>query len=108
MSQIDPILERFVTSQGQLRAIPRKQGARLVLLQWLARQVVGPDESLSEAELGRRLRRFHQDVAMLRRYMVDYAVLERDPNGQRYRLAGEDSPSGPPPANTDQSDHPAA
>ncbi|PWH06868.1 hypothetical protein DEO23_08185 [Brachybacterium endophyticum] len=62
---------------GHLLSIPAKRKTRLaVLLELLAR--FAPGESYTEAQVGDILRPIHEDVAFLRRELVDYGYLERD------------------------------
>lgn len=62
---------------GALERIPAKRKTRLsVLLELLAR--FAPGEIYTEAEVGDILRPVHEDVAYLRRELVDYGYLERD------------------------------
>lgn len=62
---------------GALESIPAKRRARVaVLLELLAR--FAPGETYSEQEVGDILRPVHEDVAYLRRELVDYGYLERD------------------------------
>ncbi|MFE5776651.1 DUF2087 domain-containing protein [Brachybacterium sp. NPDC056505] len=62
---------------GVLERIPAKRTTRLsVLLELLAR--FAPGEVYTEADVGDILRPVHEDVAYLRRELVDYGYLERD------------------------------
>jgi hypothetical protein len=85
MSQIPDTITRFFTPEGQLRTIPAKAAPREAVLTWIAAQIITPGESLDEVTLNLRLRQFHEDVAMLRRYMIDARLLLRDPSGRNYR-----------------------
>jgi hypothetical protein len=82
----DAVLRAFVAPDGSLRSIPSKVGKRLVVLNYLALAFpIG--ETWPEAEVGEVLRRFHPDVAMLRRYLVDEGFLDRR-DGQYWRAGG--------------------
>ncbi|PKQ31715.1 MAG: hypothetical protein CVT62_07715 [Actinobacteria bacterium HGW-Actinobacteria-2] len=78
--------ERFLDSDGRLMGYPSKAPDRLELLQMLGPRVVGRDEDLPEAVLNARLEKLTDDVATLRRYLVEAEVLERFPDGSGYRL----------------------
>ena len=75
----DPFVERTVSSffDGErLRSIPTRRRARVaVLLHLLLRFEVG--RSYSEREVDEILRTAHDDVASLRRNLVDYGYLVR-------------------------------
>ena len=79
-------IERF-TVDGRIETYPAKPTDRRELLEWVAGEALGPDEVLTEAELGERLERFREDVATLRRYLVDEGLLLRTPSGTSYSRA---------------------
>ncbi len=87
MDQIPASIERFFTPDSRLRVMPAKPAPRRLVLRWIAAQTVGPEEKLAEVDLNLRLRRYHEDTAMLRRYMVDLGIIARDPAGRDYTLA---------------------
>lgn len=55
------------------------------LLTWIA-STLPDDRELTEIEVNVALRPIHADVAMLRRYLVDYRLVER-PRPGVYRVA---------------------
>jgi hypothetical protein len=65
---------------GRLREIPARQSKRRVVLTRLALEFE-PGVRYSEPEVNEMLRRFHPDVAALRRYLVDEEFLGRDRTG---------------------------
>ncbi len=69
------VLGRFLRD-GRLRSIPTGQAKRRVVLDHLAR-VFEPGVRYTEAEVNAYLRAFHDDVAALRRYLVDEGYLSR-------------------------------
>lgn len=72
--------------EGRITSIPARRRARFaLLLELLAR--FAPGEEYSEAEVGEILGVLHPDIAFWRRELVDYALLERDASGARYRVA---------------------
>lgn len=83
-------VDRFLTPDGRIDRYPASAADRRAVWEHVARSI-GPDEVLSESELNDRLARFDDDVAALRRYLVDDAVLQRVADGSRYRRA--DSPA---------------
>lgn len=77
-------IDRFLTDTGRIDRYPSKPDDRLDLLQLVARNVLAAHEVLTEAEINERLTRYHDDVATLRRYLVDHELVERLPNGAQY------------------------
>jgi hypothetical protein len=77
------VLRRFI-SKGRLLAIPAARGKRLVVLDHLA-GLFEPGRRYPESEVNELLKRYHDDYAMLRRYLVDDGFLDR---------ADEPAPSG--------------
>jgi len=71
---------------GRLREIPAKHSKRLPVLIRLALEFeVGI--TYSEAEVNATLKRFHEDYASLRRYLVDEGLLSRE-RGRYWRTGG--------------------
>ncbi|MDR1355147.1 MAG: DUF2087 domain-containing protein [Propionibacteriaceae bacterium] len=81
------LVARYLDAAGRLTVLPAKQNKRIVLLTWLAAQVLTAEEQVAEKTLNDRLAHFADDVAMLRRYLVDYQLLMRTPGGAQYTLA---------------------
>jgi hypothetical protein len=78
-------LRRFLV-RGRLREIPAKRSKRLVILNRLALEFeVGV--RYPEREVNEILRRFHDDYAGLRRYLVDEGILSRD-RAEYWRTGG--------------------
>ncbi|HUQ40025.1 MAG TPA: DUF2087 domain-containing protein [Acidimicrobiales bacterium] len=81
----DRVLDTFM-ADGRLTAIPRKAGKRRVVLDHIAQQFeIG--RHYAEAEVNGILAAFHDDVAALRRYLVDSELLDRDA-GEYWRAGG--------------------
>ncbi|MCW5951695.1 MAG: DUF2087 domain-containing protein [Propionibacteriaceae bacterium] len=80
-------VERFLTPSGRLMGLPSRPSERLELLRLLAARVLQPGEVIAEKELNARLAAFDDDVATLRRLMVEAELLERTPTGTEYALA---------------------
>ncbi len=80
-------LQPFVDSSGRLIQMPKREKKRIEALQWVAAGLPrGVDKS--ETEMNAVLREVNDDVAMLRRYLVDYGFIDR-PEPGRYRLPDE-------------------
>jgi hypothetical protein len=82
----DPGLSPFFDPYGRLIVVPAKRAKRLAVLDRLA-QLFEPGERYSEGEVNQRLRSVHDDVAMLRRYLVDEGFLDRA-GGIYWRIGG--------------------
>jgi hypothetical protein len=79
------VLRAFVRD-GRLVSIPAQHGKRLVVLDLLA-QEFEPGERYSERQVNRMLRKWHDDTAALRRYLVDDGFLDRQA-GEYWRSGG--------------------
>jgi hypothetical protein len=73
-------LSRHLDADGCLIAMPRKRANRLVVLRHIA-EAIEPNVDHDETAVNNRLRPFDDDVAMLRRYLVEAGLLERRPPG---------------------------
>lgn len=73
-------LEDHFDDDGRLRALPSKRSERRRVLERIAR-TFPPDRTWQEVELSRELRRFHDDVAALRRELVAERLFTRTPQG---------------------------
>jgi hypothetical protein len=91
------ILDRLLLG-GRLVHMPAKRSRRLVVLDHLA-QSFEPGVRYTEPEVNAALRGFDDDVAALRRYLVDEGFLAREA-GVYWRSGGSvdlGSPAGPRP-----------
>lgn len=80
------VLRAFLDGDGRVVAMPAKHRKRLVVLDHISR-VFTPGERYTEHEVNILLRAFHDDYAMLRRYLVDEGFLSRD-RGVYWRTGG--------------------
>lgn len=81
------VLRAFLRG-GRLTAIPTARKKRLVILDYVVR-VFEPGVRYSEREVNVMLRAFHDDVAALRRYLVDEGFLSREGGvGDYWRTGG--------------------
>jgi hypothetical protein len=79
------VLRTFLRG-GRLVSIPVQRSKRLVVLDRLA-QEFDPGRRFPEREVNAVLRRFHEDVAALRRHLVDDGFLDRS-GGLYWRSGG--------------------
>lgn len=77
-------VERFLTTEGQIDRYPANLSEREELLRHIIAVAIEPGEVLREAVVNERLARFTDDTAVLRRYLVDFALLERTASGSEY------------------------
>lgn len=82
----EAVLRAFVRPDGTLSAIPTRIRKRLVVLNEMA-QAFAIGEIYDETQVNNALRAWHDDVAALRRYLVEGGFLERR-DGQYWRAGG--------------------
>lgn len=82
------VLARFFDGE-RLRSIPARRKPRVAVLLELLRRFA-PDRAYTEPEVNDLLRPAHEDVAMLRRELVDYGFLDRADGVYRMADAGPD------------------
>ncbi len=80
-------VDRFLTDDGRIARYPTRPDDRAQVLQWTAERVLTPGEVLSERDVNERLSTVTDDVAYLRRALVDAGLLERTVSGSEYILA---------------------
>jgi hypothetical protein len=71
---------------GQLSSIPASRSKRLIVLDYIA-QVFEPGRRYPEAAVNKMLLQFNDDVAALRRYLVDEGLMDRA-EGLYWRTGG--------------------
>lgn len=79
--------ERFLDAKGRIERYPKNHAERLALLRSVGARVLKHGEERDEADLTILLGAIADDAVLLRRYLVDYGVLIRRPDGSAYRLA---------------------
>lgn len=83
------VLRRFIRN-GRLVSIPMARSKRLVILDHLS-QEFEPGWRYSEKDVNEILGDYHEDVAALRRYLVDEGFMARE-SGEYWRTGGTFSP----------------
>ena len=77
------VWQDYQTKDGRLKEIPAQRKKLEAVLRRLI-QAFDQDETYSEKQVNQILGRYHEDVASLRRELVGYRLLDRDPKGERY------------------------
>ena len=70
---------------GPLETFPLKEKKRIVIIRFIA-QHFEADRKYTEKEVTAILVQFHNDYAMLRRYLIEYGFMERNADGSAYWL----------------------
>jgi hypothetical protein len=71
---------------GRIERYPANMAERQELLAWIISEAFEPGESLTEKQVNERLLSYTDDVVLLRRYLVDFGLLERTASGSSYSL----------------------
>lgn len=69
---------------GRIDRYPANTAERRELLAWIVREAIEPGERLTEKQVNERLLSYADDVVTLRRYLIDFGLLERTPSGSSY------------------------
>ncbi len=77
------VLKIYLNADGSVKQIPSQPAKLQVILNYLI-QAFAPSTNYTEKEVNQILRRFHEDTAALRRYLVDAKMLDREGDGLRY------------------------
>ena len=77
------ILKAYLNADGSIRQIPSQPAKLQVILNHLV-QSFARGKNYTEKEVNQLLRRFHEDTAALRRYLVEAKMLGRESDCSRY------------------------
>lgn len=77
------VLNTYMTPEGRLRAMPSQQKKMDVILRHVA-QKFAPDRRYSEKQVNEILSEVSDDTAMLRRYLVEFRLMDREGGGGAY------------------------
>lgn len=77
------VLREFLAPDGAIREFPVQDRKLRVIVRY-ALQAFEPGQRYSEKEVNARLKRYHPDSAALRRALVDFGLLQRQPTGREY------------------------
>lgn len=81
------VLANFVAPDGRILAFPAQQKKLLVLLRYILKEF-DPEVRYSEKTMNKILSRYNDDTARLRRSLVMFGFMDRDPGGGDYWLRG--------------------
>ncbi|WP_164201715.1 DUF2087 domain-containing protein [[Micrococcus luteus] ATCC 49442] len=76
-------VDRFLRL-GRIDRYPAGAADRRQLLAWIVGEAIQPGEDLTERQVNERLLSYTDDVVLLRRYLVDFGLLERTASGSSY------------------------
>jgi hypothetical protein len=77
------VLAAHLNKDGSIRQIPHQPVKLRVILDYIV-SVFTPGANYTEKEVNTILRRFHLDVASLRRGLIDANLMQRESDGSRY------------------------
>ena len=69
-------IDQFFRPDGSLISIPAKSVKRIAVLQHIASDL-SPGTKYPEKELNLIIAKYHDDTAAIRRYMIEYGILDR-------------------------------
>ena len=70
-------VDQFFRADGTLISIPTKSAKKIAVLNVIASKL-SPDTKYPEKELNAIIANFHDDTAAIRRYMIEFGILERN------------------------------
>ena len=76
-------VDRFMRL-GRIVDYPANMAERRELLAWIVNGSIRPGEHLTEKQVNERLLSYTDDVVLLRRYLIDFGLLERTASGSSY------------------------
>ncbi len=77
------VMAAFVDPDGRIRSFPSQEKKYLVLLRYVLK-AFEPGLRYPEKQVNFMLSRYHDDVAALRRSLVDYGMMAREGGGGKY------------------------
>ena len=79
-------IDRFIRD-GRIVNSPASDADRIAVLEWIGARILAPGERIDEREINERLHGYMEEHVLLRRYLVDYGVIDRNSDGTGYELA---------------------
>lgn len=91
------VIEKYFPEEnfGRLKTLSMKEKSRIIVLEHIASRF-RPGVRYSEQEINSTLMEVYDDLATLKRYLVDYGLMERKPDGSLYWLAENDGKTAGP------------
>lgn len=77
------VVRNYSLPDGRLKEIPMQEKKLQAILRHVV-QVFEPGVRYNEKQINETLKRFHEDTASLRRYLVDRQMIQRETNGASY------------------------
>jgi predicted transcriptional regulator len=77
------VVENYALPDGRLKQIPTKRKKFEAILRYVVR-AFEPGKRYTEKEVSEILGQFNKDTAVLRRGLVDYQMMAREPDGSAY------------------------
>lgn len=79
------VLEKYFSDSKKLNLVrfPKKQKQKYLCLLWII-TLFSKDRTYTEKEVNSILKEVHQDYVMIRRYLVDYQLIDREKDGSGY------------------------
>lgn len=81
-------ISRFLR-EGKITQFPRKQSEREQLMRYVAAACFSGGSKLTEAQVDEKISVYHEDTALIRRYLVDHGIVKRAVDGSAYWLNQE-------------------
>lgn len=80
------VLKTYLDADGRIKAFPVQRKKDLAILRYVVK-VFEPNRRYTEKEVNATLRRFSDDTARLRRYLVEFGFMHRQGGGGEYWLS---------------------
>lgn len=81
--QAAKVLAAYLNPDGTIKQLPTKAAKLRVVLEYLAGAFT-PGTDYTERQVNEVIRRYHDDIAGLRRDLIDSGLLQRESDGSRY------------------------
>ncbi|WP_096435797.1 DUF2087 domain-containing protein [Alteribacter populi] len=80
----EKVLKNYIDKQtGKLLQFPGKEKRKIVILKYIISQFE-VEQQYKEKEVNELIKRFYEDFATLRRYLIEYGFMHRNKDGSRY------------------------
>ena len=83
----EEIIKKYFLEEekGRLRKFPSKEKDKLIVLLEIIKQIKS-DQIYNEKEINQILKSFYDDYVLIRRYLIEYGLLDRKLDGSQYWL----------------------